>query len=228
MDEDRRRLKEYQEVLRNIVSAFKNVPFPVVLESSVGHNVIPFDKGANAELLEDITFLAGELLHKHYIEYITRATYNQVVKKNPKQFRINDVSTVLERELVEARVPLKTVRQLKRLGAGGYPDCLIVDENGQTTYVDIKATTRRREEASARDFFFTGLEKTRQKVTRDGLHLLLGFMVKEVMPEQFKVVGWKLVDLSKLRVSLKPEFNASNPEIYKPEGIIAEKILERI
>jgi len=33
---------------------------------------------------------------------------------------------------------------------------------------------------------------------------------------------WTLIDLSKLMVNLKTEFNTNNIEIYKPDSIIAE------
>ena len=227
MDGNNQKLKEYQKVLRNIVSAFKNVPFPVVLESALGYEVLPFDKTANSELLEDITALAHDLLLKHYKEAVTRETYRQVYGKKPRQFRVNDVSGVLERELTKARVSLKAIQQLTHLPAGGYPDFIILDKLGRTLYMDVKTTTRP-SVGSPRDFFFTGLEQTLKKVICGGFHLLMGFLVKESVPEQFRVVGWKLVDLSKLRVSLKPEFNASNPEIYKAEGILAEELLETL
>jgi len=225
--ENNEKLKEYQEVLRKIVLAFRNVPFPIVVESALGYEVLPFDKNADSELLDDLTLLAHNLLIKHYHEPVTRETYRRVYGKKPRQFRVNDVSGVLERELANFGTSLRTIQEVRHLRAGGYPDFIIFDNQGRTLYMDMKTTTRP-DVGSPRDFFFTGLQQTLKKISGDGFHLLLAFLVKEPVPEQFKVVGWKLVDLSKLRVSLKPEFNASNPEIYKAEGILAEEVLENL
>jgi hypothetical protein len=53
----------------------------------------------------------------------------------------------------------------------------------------------------------------------------LGFITNGVGPERFKTIGWKLADLSKINVSMKPEFNADNLEIYKKEAIIAQRLI---
>jgi hypothetical protein len=38
--------------------------------------------------------------------------------------------------------------------------------------------------------------------------------------------GWKLVDLHKINVHMKPEFNCDNLEIYRRDAIIAEHFLQ--
>jgi len=67
-----------------------------------------------------------------------------------------------------------------------------------------------------------------EKIDSDGFHLLLGFIIKETKHEKFITIGWKLVDLSKIKVSLKAEFNADNLEIYKSEAIIKKEWLEKL
>lgn len=56
----------------------------------------------------------------------------------------------------------------------------------------------------------------------------MGFVIREVEPQQFKTVGWKLVDLSKIKVTMKPEFNTDNKEIYIKEAVIEERWVEEI
>ncbi|WP_457549443.1 hypothetical protein [Archaeoglobus sp.] len=74
--------------------------------------------------------------------------------------------------------------------------------------------------------FLTPLENTKKKIDSDGRHLLLGFIIDEVEPKKFRTIGWKLVDLSKILVSMKLEFNANNVELYKPDAVVAENCLK--
>ena len=39
--ENMERMKEYQKVIRKILSAFEGVSFPVIVESSTGYKVLP-------------------------------------------------------------------------------------------------------------------------------------------------------------------------------------------
>lgn len=94
-------------------------------------------------------------------------------------------------------------------------------------FVDIKATTRP-DVGSPRDFYYSTKEKTLEKINSDCYHLLMGFIIREIQPGNFITIGWKLVDLSKIKVSMKAEFNADNLEIYKKEAIILEEWLEKI
>ena len=91
-------------------------------------------------------------------------------------------------------------------------------------FLEIKATTRP-DKGSPRDFYYSAGLRTQTKIDADGMHLLLGFVIKEVGEKLFKTLGWKLVDLSRLKVGLKAEFNADNLEIYKPEAILREEWL---
>ena len=53
-----------------------------------------------------------------------------------------------------------------------------------------------------------------------------GFVIEEARPKTFRTIGWKLVDLSKIFVSMKPEFNTDNRELYKREAIITENWID--
>ncbi|MEM0438741.1 MAG: hypothetical protein QXP18_01825, partial [Sulfolobales archaeon] len=55
------------------------------------------------------------------------------------------------------------------------------------------------------------------KITKDASHVLVSFIHRDK-----KVLGFKIVDLSKVRVTLKNEFNTNNPNLYKKENIIRE------
>ena len=67
-----------------------------------------------------------------------------------------------------------------------------------------------------------------KKIKNDARHLLLGLLITEENDKYWKIEKWTLVDLAKLTVHLKTEFNASNMDIYKPETISSKiKIILR-
>jgi len=226
MSEDMKRMKEYQKVIREILSAFEGVSFPVIVESSTGFKVFGVDKEKDTDLIDDIASIARLITRRYYKVFVTRETYRMVIKKVAKAFRPNEVGRVLEYEIYNTPKNFKVIKEVMPLKQVGYPDIKLIDQTGGVTFVDIKATTRP-DVGSPRDFYYSTKEKTIEKINSDGLHLLLGFIIKEVKPEQFITVGWKLVDLSKIKVSIKAEFNADNLEIYKQEAVVIEEWLER-
>ena len=75
---------------------------------------------------------------------------------------------------------------------------------------------------SPRDFFFSPLKNSKKKIKSDARHLLLCFDTYEQKEKEFIITGWCLVDLFNIKVSMKPEFNTDNLELYKKENILLE------
>lgn len=225
MDENIEKMKEYQKVIREILSAFQNVSFPIIVESSTGFRVISVDKKDDENLIEDMSYIANTVSRKYYKNLIDRALYKKIIGKLPKSFRPNEVSRIVEYEIPTISNKFKVINRIIPLKQSGYPDIKVIENSGRIIFVDIKVTTRP-EVGSPRNFFYSPQEKTIEKIDSDGIHLLLGFVIKEAKPGQFSTTGWKIVDLSKIKVSMKAEFNADNIGIYKPEAILAEEWLE--
>ncbi len=225
--ENMEKIKEYQKVIREILSAFEGVSFPVIVESSTGYKVLSIDKKRDANLIEDLSTIAKIITNRYYKTPITRDIYKLVIGKNPKAFRPNEVGRILEYEISNTPKKFKVISKVQPLKQVGYPDVKIIEKTGRIVFVDIKATTRP-DVGSPRDFYYSTKEKTLEKINSDALHLLLGFIIKEIEAEKFITIGWKLVDLSKIKVSIKAEFNADNLEIYKPEAIIKEEWIEKL
>jgi len=224
-DEIIEKMREYQKVIREILTAFEKVAFPVIVESSTGYRVISIDKDRDRDLIKDLSTIANIVTKSYYRRPIRRSTYKSVIGKEPNAFRPNEVGKILEYEISKVNQVFKVISTIEPLKQAGYPDIKIQLKDDRIAFVDIKATTRP-DVGSPRDFYYSTKEKTLRKINSDGFHLLLGFIIKETGAEEFKTIGWKLVDLSKIKVSLKAEFNADNPEIYKPEAIIKEEWLE--
>ena len=225
--ENLERIKEYQTVIRKILSAFEGVSFSLIVESSTGYKVWSVDKKRDADLIDDISTIARIITNRYYNTPITRDTYKSVIGKKPEAFRPNEVGRILEYEIYNTSKNFKVISKVQPLKQVGYPDIKIIEKTGKICFLDIKATTRP-DKGSPRDFYYSTKEKTLEKINSDGFHLLLSFIIKESNPEKFITIGWKLVDLSKIKVGLKAEFNADNLEIYKPEAIIKEEWVEEL
>jgi|YelNatPaOPRAMG01_1025707.scaffolds.fasta_scaffold82442_2 hypothetical protein len=228
---EKEEIEEYREIIKKILRSFDKVPFHIIVEALIGFSIEPVDLHTEKDLslIDEICLIADKVIEKYYQNAISRSVYKSIMGKSPRAFRPNEAGVVVEYEfpLVYQAMSskFKVIKSIKHLKGKGYPDTLILDTFGKPTFVEIKATTKP-DEGSPRDFYFTPLEKAKQAITMDAKHLLLGFVIRETKPEEYNTIGWKLCDLSKIVVSMKPEFNANNLEIYKKEAVIRENWIE--
>ncbi|MFM8364589.1 MAG: hypothetical protein ACKOAS_05485, partial [Verrucomicrobiota bacterium] len=61
---------------------------------------------------------------------------------------------------------------------------------------------------------------TTSKVHDDARHLLVGVHHNEARGGQLRFEGWDLVDVSRINVQLKAEFQASNRDMYRDETVV--------
>ena len=102
----------------------------------------------------------------------------------------------------------------------GYPDLRLADRtSGRALCLDVKLLEHKSRQSTLRTFYFEPKQDT-NKVLEDAHHLLIGFEHAGRVDGHWKFLGWELVDLSRLNVWLKAEFQASNRDLYKPEAII--------
>ena len=96
----------------------------------------------------------------------------------------------------------------------GYPDLRIIDEETKLVfYLDPKLVEHGSADSTFRTFYFEPKNET-LKITDDAVHLLVG-IEHDGKDQLWTFTGWRLVDLSTLRVRLKAEFQASNAELYR-------------
>lgn len=102
----------------------------------------------------------------------------------------------------------------------GYPDLRVVDqESKQVFYIDPKLVESGHLETTLRTFYFEPKNET-LKINDDAVHLLVGIEHDGKVGE-WTFSGWRLIDLSKLKVRLKAEFQASNAEVYQKSELHA-------
>lgn len=184
----------------------QGISFKDVLETTSGYKLHPVNlqQQEDNELIETLVNSCKNFL----------ALSNKAGRRHTGN-RINEVSKKIENELVDEIK--KTALGVKILSAQGYPDIELIDTYGRVTYLEVKISSK-----TERDSFRTFYYSSGKKVKSDARHLLLGLLVTKESDRYWKIEGWTLADLSKLNVSLKPEFNAGNKAIYTKESIIAE------
>lgn len=199
-----------KETIRQILEASRGksvIPFPDLVEVTSGFSVIPLDLSdvEDRKLLSELRGAA-----EHFLHLCSRA------RRRFQADRVNEVGNHIENEFVEILSTTSLEPQL--LGKAGYPNMELRDTHGRITYLESK-TTSKGWKSSLRSFYYSSGDK----IKAEARHLLIGWRVQEEQPKYWELKGWKLVDLSNLKVSLKNEFNASNKRLYVESNVLAEE-----
>lgn len=184
--------------------------FPTIAEACSGRKVLPLsDHPAHQRVTAAI--------HKALRE--TLDALNLPDSPVRKLRRINEASRFFEDGLLDrlnkapglrCEVPPTRSGEHQR---SGYPDLRITDtESGLVFYLDPKLVEQGSAESTFRTFYFEPKNET-LKITDDAVHLLVG-IEHDGKDRLWTFTGWRLVDLSTLRVRLKAEFQASNADLY--------------
>jgi hypothetical protein len=149
----------------------------------------------------------------------TLAELNSLDSPVRKLRRINEASKFFEdaiRKHLDAAPGVRCDTPPTRTGQhqrAGYPDLRVVDEASKLVfYLDPKLVAQGSAASTFRSFYFEPKNET-LKITEDAVHLLVG-IEHDGKEAAWTFTGWRLVDLSTLRVRLKAEFQASNAELY--------------
>ena len=185
-------IDEYAEFLKR---KLRDIPFPKVIEVTTGCKVYPISK-EDESVVEEV-FIAS----KEVVSWAGIQNFNDL--------RPNEICNRLEAEL---RNRLGGVIPEGKMA--GYPNILI-ERDGRSYYIEVKLTGIKQLNSSLRTFYYEPVELA--KVKRNACHILVGFTHRNK-----RVIGFKIVDLSKIKVSLKNEFNTNNKELYKKENVVRE------
>lgn len=185
--------------------------FPTIAEACSGKKVIPLDdRPAHRRVTTAIHKALAETLHH----------LNQENSPVRELRRINEASRFFEdgiRERLSAIPGIRCDSPPTRKGEhqrSGYPDLRITDlESGNIFYLDPKLVEKGSAASTFRTFYFEPKQET-LKINDDAVHLLVG-IEHDGAERAWKFTGWRLIDLSTLRVRLKAEFQASNADLYQ-------------
>lgn len=201
------------ELVRSLLSenlSNRTFSFATIAEATSGKKVIPLDDSEP---------------HKRVVTAIGSALSTILPDLSQPEIpiqslaRINEASRFFEDALLEklnATPGLTCDIPPTKSGThqrSGYPDLRITDTvTGTVFYLDPKLVAEDSFDSTLRSFYFEPKDET-LKITNDAVHLLVGIS-HNGKPGKWKFGDWRLVDVSKLRVRLKAEFQASNADLY--------------
>jgi hypothetical protein len=198
--------KDAIDKLIEISPTLDKVSFKDVLERTSGHKLAPINLNEEDDK-ELITNLVKSC--KNFLALSNKAD------RGHKGARVNEVSKKFEYELVEEI--RKTGLNTRILAAQGYPDIELIDGHNRVTYLEVKITSKEKK-TGFRTFYYSNAKK----IASDARHLLLGLRVMKENGNYWKLAEWTLIDLSKLSVHLKAEYNANNITIYTAGSTLAK------
>lgn len=199
----------------------KGIEFSEVLAATSGKKIIPIDPATDKPWIQRL----GQILDR------TLAKLNEPSHPIHSAGRINEASRFIEDELLAAcstvegwscGIPKTALGEEQR---SGYPDLKLVLEDGSVVYLDPKLHAAKSRDSSLRTFYYEP-KTTTGKVHDDARHLLVGVHHNEGQGGQLRFEGWELVDVSKIKVRLKAEFQASNRDLYRDETIVLQSMPE--
>ena len=198
-------------------SELSSVSFTQLVQLTAGKRVIPIEP----ESLTDKTIfeLLGKALDRSLEEH------NKITSPVRRLRRINEASRLFEdsiatnlNQLTEFKcaIPKNASGKLQR---AGYPDLMITHlPSGRIFYLDPKLFESSGRKSSLRSFYYQP-SPNGGKVHFDGHHLLVG-IEHDGNEGAWKFIGWEIVDLSRLQLTLKTEFHGANRDIYRDELIM--------
>ncbi len=197
-----------------------------LLKENLSDRSFSFATVVEATSGKKVLTLTNDPAHQRVITAIEKALTTSLTELNAndspirKLRRINEASKFFEDALLKnlsvspgltCEIPLNRKGDQQR---SGYPDLRIVDTASQQVfYLDPKLVEQGTFESTFRSFYFEPKNET-LKITDDAVHLLVG-IEHDGEARSWTFSKWRLVDLSKLQVKLKAEFQASNAEIYR-------------
>ena len=205
--EDRPALISWVQAWRN---SPERLPLEAVVEALSGYRILDWQ----GEEQEGLAEVADAILQKVRESPLSAARPNEVG---------NRLEEVVRTALENMDWPVdRPAGPSGRRRSAGYPDLEFM-AGDRAFYLEVKAFSSGTESSTQRTFYLSPSDDF--KVTRDAFHLLLACEIVPVGQDTYGLRSVKWLDLRTLECRLKPEFNASNRDLYSDgNGLI---ILER-
>lgn len=191
----------------------KGIPFSEILAATTGKNILPVPP--DAPWLKRLAAVLDRTL----------SAMNDPSHPIHGVGRINEASRFIEDQLMlECNKEDGWSCGIPRTSAGdeqrsGYPDLRLVLEDQSVVFLDPKLFARGSKTSSLRTFYYEP-KSTTSKVQDDAHHLLVGVQHNGGEGGQIRFEESDLVDVSKIKVQLKAEFQASNKDLYRSDTIL--------
>ena len=210
--------KKLENVIKQMLTPLKKIPFNLVIEAITGYKILPFDKNNDLDLrvlddLEKVAYIAGEKINKIGI----------------KRPRPNEVGNDIEKFVKDALNNIGYQAEKPKLKSGkgkstGYPDILFVDTFNRVNYLECKTYNIKNIDTTMRSFYLSPSDNF--KITQDAHHFILSYEIfvngRIGGNNIYNCKKWKILSIENLEVDVKYEFNSDNARMYTTELILAE------
>ena len=161
--------------------------------------------------------------------------FDKIVKNSKtspiKVRRVNELGNALEpivKNQINVTKKFNCSMPLTALGkkqSSGYPD-LIIEDKDKNIYLEFKTYDKNNKNSLSSSFrsFYYEPKKDTSKINKNGYHLLIAFghIGRDKDNIGYVLDDWHLVDLSKVKVFFKGEFQTNNKNMYTKKSIIAK------
>ncbi|MBS3906731.1 MAG: hypothetical protein KGZ49_06805 [Syntrophaceae bacterium] len=201
-----------ENVIKQMLTPLKGIPFNLVIESMTGKKVISFDF-KNSEhkdvlgLLKQAALYAGKAINK-----------TGILRPRPNEVG-NDIEPFVKKALTDlnlnADVPTVPSGNKK---STGYPD-ILAWFNSVPYYLECKTYNAENIATTQRSFYFSPSDEF--KVIYDAPHFLMSFEIyvagEAGRNHIYKCNHYKILSLESLSLDVKYEFNSDNKRMYSGE-----------
>jgi hypothetical protein len=198
-----------ENVIKQMLTPLKDIPFNLVIETLTGKKVLSFDlKDSDhnkvLDLLKQIALMSGKAINK-----------TGILRPRPNEVG-NDIEPFIKDSLnsmkLNADVPTGPSGNKKTTG---YPDILFWF-NKKPYYLECKTYNIENIGTTQRSFYFSPSDEF--KVIYEAPHFLLSFEIYEAGEEGrnhiYKCKHYKILSLESLSLDVKYEFNSDNKRMY--------------
>lgn len=210
---DKDYVNRLENVIKQMLTPLKDIPFNLVIETMTGKRVISFDfkdydHKKVLELLKQTALISGKAINK-----------TGILRPRPNEVG-NDIEPFVKNALnsleLNADVPTGPSGNKK---STGYPDILFWF-NKKPYYLECKTYNIENIETTQRSFYFSPSDEF--KVVHDAPHFLLSFEIyvagESGRNHIYKCRYYKILSLTALSLDVKYEFNSDNKRMYSGRG----------
>lgn len=201
--------KRLENVIKQMLTPLKDIPFNLVIESLTGKKVIPFDfKNPNdkelLELLKKVALFGGKEINA-----------NGIQSKRPNEVG-NYIEVFVEKGLkqygLKPDIPSGISGKKK---TAGYPDRIFFFKD-KPNYLECKTYNLENISTTQRSFYFSPSDDF--KVIYDTHHFILSYEMfldgRKGDKNIYRCRHYKILSLDSLSLDVKYEFNSDNQRMY--------------
>jgi hypothetical protein len=210
--------EDLEGVISQMLKPLKGLSLNVVIEGLSGYKIIPFDRNCKKDEIL-LTYLCEAA-----IKTITLVNKKGILKPRANEVG-NDIEPYVKKALNDVGYKAETSETITgKKKSMGYPDIIFWDNDNRINYLECKTFNIKNIDTTQRSFYISPSKNF--KITENAHHFAICFEVCVAGNKDnnhiYKCNSWKILDLTKLKIDIKYEFNSNNKRMYEKKLILAE------